>query len=61
MFTFAWEFVVGDDWRLAVGVACGLAVTALLADLGVPAWWLMPAFAALLLTASVWRGSRPER
>jgi hypothetical protein len=31
---FVWDFVVGDDWRLAVGVAVGLAVTALVASSG---------------------------
>jgi len=58
---FVWDFVVGDDWRMAVGVAMGLAVTALVASSGVVAWWLMPALAATLLTISVWRASSPRR
>jgi hypothetical protein len=57
---FTWDFVVGDDWRLAVGVAAGLAVTALVASSGVIAWWLLPVLAAALLTISVWRASNPR-
>jgi hypothetical protein len=57
---FAWDFVVGDDWRLAFGVAAGLAVTALVASWGVVAWWVLPALAAALLTLSVWRASNPR-
>ena len=57
---FVWDFVVGDDWRLAVGVAVGLAVTALVASSGAVAWWLLPALAGTLLTISVWRASNPR-
>lgn len=57
---FVWDFVVGDDWRLAVGVAVGLAVTALVASSGGVAWWLLPVFTGTLLTISVWRGSNPR-
>jgi hypothetical protein len=40
---FAYDFVVGDDWRGAVVIAAALAVTALLVHLaGVNAWWLLP-------------------
>jgi hypothetical protein len=56
---FVWDFVVGDDWRLALGVVVGLALTALVADQGVSAWWLAPLFAATLLAVSVWRASGP--
>jgi large-conductance mechanosensitive channel len=55
---FLWDFVVGDDWRLAVGVVAGLALTAVVAGLGVTAWWLLPVLAAAMLAASVWRASR---
>jgi hypothetical protein len=56
--TFLWEFVVGDDWLLALGVVAGLALTALVAELGATAWWLLPGLAAAMLAASVWRASR---
>jgi uncharacterized membrane protein len=52
---FWWDFIVGDDWRVAVGVAIGLGLTALLAHHGVNAWWLLPPVVALVLAASLWR------
>jgi hypothetical protein len=47
---FVWDFVVGDDWRIAVGVAVALAVTA-----AVEWWWLLPLAVAALLAVSVAR------
>jgi hypothetical protein len=55
---FWWNFIVGDDWRVAAGVGVALAVTALLAHDGVNAWWLLPVAVALLLADSVRRASR---
>jgi hypothetical protein len=54
----AWEFVVGDDWLTALGVALALALTALLAAAGVAAWWVMPPAVLALLGQSVWRAAR---
>lgn len=56
---FLWEFVVGDDWRIALGVVIALGATAALAGAGVSAWWLMPLAVAGLLAASVLRAARP--
>jgi hypothetical protein len=53
-----WEFVVGDDWRTAIGVALALALTALVAAAGVSAWWVMPLAVFGLLALSVRRGAR---
>jgi hypothetical protein len=50
---FWWNFVVGDDWRVAAGLAAAFAGTWLLTHHGVAAWWLLPLAAALLLVASV--------
>ena len=50
-----WDFVVGDDWRTAVGVVVALGVTAVAAGAGLSAWWIMPVAALGLLGASVWR------
>ena len=58
---FVWDFVVGDDWRIAVGVVLALAVTALAAGGAMTAWWIVPVAVAALLTVSVWRAARPPR
>jgi hypothetical protein len=55
---FLWDFVVGDDWRIAVGVVLALGLTALAADAGVPSWWILPVAVALLLAGAVWRVAR---
>ena len=52
---FWWDFIVGDDWRVAAGVAVALGLTALLVHAGVDAWWLLPAAVALLLADSLRR------
>jgi hypothetical protein len=53
-----WEFVVGDDWRTAVGVVFALALTALLADAAIAAWWVMPPAVVGLLALSIRRSAR---
>jgi hypothetical protein len=53
-----WEFVVGDDWRTAIGVALALALTALVAALGISAWWVMPLAVLALLALSIRRAAR---
>lgn len=55
---FLWSFVIGDDWRIAAGVAAALGVTALIAGASVAAWWILPLAVALLLGASVWHAAR---
>jgi hypothetical protein len=55
---FLWEFVIGDDWRIAAGVVVALGVTALVAETTVAAWWILPVAVALLLVGSVWRAAR---
>jgi hypothetical protein len=50
---FWWNFIVGDDWRVAAGLAAALAGTWLLTHHGVNAWWLLPVAVALLLVGSV--------
>jgi hypothetical protein len=54
---FLWDFVVGDDWRTAVGVVGALAVTAVAASSGLTAWWILPVCALGLLAASLWRAA----
>ena len=49
--TFLYDFVIGDDWRIAAGVAIALGVTAAIDDSS--AWWILPVAVAVLLAASV--------
>jgi hypothetical protein len=53
-----WEFVVGDDWRAAVGVALALGVTAVIATTDVAAWWIMPLAVLAILALSLRRAAR---
>jgi hypothetical protein len=53
-----WEFVVGDDWRIALGVVLALALTALIATTDVAAWWVMPVAVVGLLALSIRRAAR---
>jgi hypothetical protein len=55
---FWWEFVIGDDWRVAVGVAISIGATAVLADQGVAAWWLLPPAVMAVLYGSLRRATR---
>ncbi len=55
---FWWDFIVGDDWRMAAGVIVLFAVTALLAHRSVSAWWLPPLGVIGLLSYSLARAVR---
>jgi phage shock protein PspC (stress-responsive transcriptional regulator) len=55
---FLYDFVIGDDWRIAVAVVAGLAVTYAVSQTTVPSWWVMPAVVVVLLPASLWRATR---
>jgi len=55
-----WDFVVGDDWRTAVGVVLALVLTALTAQAGAPAWWVLPVAVVALLALSIRRAMRPR-
>ena len=55
---FLWEFVIGDDWRIAAGVAVALGLTALVAETSTAAWCILPVAVALLLAASLWHAAR---
>lgn len=53
-----WDFIVGDDWRTALGVVVALGITALVAQAGSSAWWVMPVAVLLLLALSIMRAAR---
>ena len=57
---FWWDFVVGDDVLLALGVIAGLGAVAALHHHGINAWWALPALWVLALVASLGRAVRRE-
>lgn len=54
---FWWDFVIGDDWRAAAGIAVAIGATAGLAHTNVNAWWLLPPTVVLVLYASLRRAA----
>ena len=55
---FLYEFVVGDDATIAVGVIAALAVTAAFPNAGGGAFWIVPVVVVALLGVSVARVAR---
>ena len=55
---FWYDFIIGDDWVIAAGVVGALALTALVVDRGVDAWWIMPVAVVALLAGSLRKGLR---
>ena len=60
-FAFWYDFVIGDDWRIAAGVVVALAATYGLSRTSVPAWWLLPLVVAAMLAVSLWFATRRRR
>lgn len=53
-FAYLWyDVVVGDDWRLVVGVVAALGLTGLLTHTSsLAAWWIAPVLVLVTLVAS---------
>jgi hypothetical protein len=47
---FLWDFVVGDDWRIAPAVLIAIGVTALIGRAG---WFVLPVVVVAILGVSV--------
>jgi hypothetical protein len=52
---FWYDFVVGDDWWVAIGIGLGIGLTAILASADVASWWVMPVVVAVTVFASLRR------
>ncbi len=52
---FWYDFIVGDDWVIALGVLVALLLTYAVSRTAVPAWWLLPAAVGVLLPFSLRR------
>ena len=58
-FLFFWyDFIIGDDWRVAAGVVVGFFATH---AIGISGWWLMPAVVAFMLVYTLHEATRPEK
>jgi hypothetical protein len=55
---FWYDFIIGDDWLVAAGIVVAIALTALIADHDVAAWWVMPLAVIALLAGSLARAVR---
>ena len=55
---FVYALVIGDDWRVALGLGAGVAVTVGISRTAVPSWWVLPAAILALLPWSIWRSAR---
>jgi hypothetical protein len=55
---FWYEFIVGDDWRVAAAIGVAIAVTAALAGAGVSSWWVVPAAVVISVYRSLRRATR---
>jgi len=55
---FWYDFIVGDDWQVAIGIVVGLVLTYGLARAGASAWWILSLTVAGLLPYSLYRATR---
>jgi hypothetical protein len=55
---FWYDFIIGDDWRIAAAVVAAVALTALLVHAGIAAWWLLPLVVVASLEMSLWTATR---
>jgi hypothetical protein len=55
---FWYDFIVGDDWRIAVLVLGALAVVYALAHHAINLYWLLPVVVFIALTISLLRETR---
>ncbi len=58
---FLWDFVIGDDWRIALAVLLALAVTLIVSGSSLAVWWLLPLVVVVILSISVWDVARRSR
>jgi hypothetical protein len=55
---FWYDFIVGDDWRIAVLVLGALAIVFALAHHAMNVWWLLPLVVFAALAISLLRETR---
>jgi hypothetical protein len=56
---FWYDFIIGDDWRVAVTVAVALTATVAVDRItGVGPWWILVAAVMVALPTSIYRMTR---
>ena len=58
---FWYDFVIGDDWRLALGVTLSITLVYATTHELVDAWWLLPLGVTALLGLSLNHATRARR
>ena len=58
---FWYDFIIGDDWRLALGVTTAIALLYVVAHQGMSWWWLLPVAVTALLALSLNNASRARQ
>jgi hypothetical protein len=58
---FWYDFIVGDDWTIALAVVLAVGATSLVHHARVISWPIVPVVVAAMLTASIWRALRARR
>jgi len=60
-FAFWYDFIVGDDWRVALTVVLALGVTATVSHLnGAGPWWIVVVAVIAVLPLSIYRATRRQ-
>ncbi|HEX6510650.1 MAG TPA: hypothetical protein VF221_23725 [Chloroflexota bacterium] len=55
-FQFWYDFIIGDDWLIAVAIVAALVVLEVTKQSSW--WWLLPIVVIVALGASLWRATR---
>ena len=59
---FWYDFIIGDDWLVALGVTLALAITfAVSRSTDASVWWIIVVAVAILLPLSVFRATGRRR
>jgi hypothetical protein len=60
-FAFWYDFIVGDDWRVALTVVFALGATAMVSQLnGAGPWWIVVVAVIIVLPVSIYRVTRRQ-
>ena len=57
---FIYDFIFGDDWRVAVVIVLGLVATGVLVANRISAWWLVPVLAIGMTWISLQRSRKSQ-